>query len=197
MLGELIGSGLGSALGGVSDVLSAPRRMLWNGVAGALGTDAPDSGSELLGRLGMDKDSMLTHALGFGVEAMTDPMTYAGGLLGRLTGRGLGAITGAGKAAAATEAASPLVGRLERMAGGGFNKAPKIWDKPLEALKGGIGGFDQAALRADQLNSPFFRPDLPVFNLGTPEFSQIAAPTATSIAGRSPLSERLARMAAV
>lgn len=76
--GQAIGSGAGAILGTVGDVLSAPRRGLMN----LLGL--PESGSEMLANAGMDKDSFWTHALGTGLEMLTDPLTYLGGSIGRL-----------------------------------------------------------------------------------------------------------------
>jgi hypothetical protein len=78
-----LGGMLGGALGGVGDILSAPRR----GLMSLLGM--PESGADLLSdTFGMDRQSALTKALGIGAEMALDPLTYAGmfaaGPLGRL-----------------------------------------------------------------------------------------------------------------
>lgn len=96
-----IGSGVGSAVGGllgqVGDVLSTPRRALWD----LLGADGR-SGAELVGGLTGDPESALSKILGFGLEVAGDPLTLAGFGLGRAGG----AAAGKGLSRAA-EAAGP------------------------------------------------------------------------------------------
>jgi hypothetical protein len=107
---ETIGSALGAGLGQAGDVLSAPRRALWSALGG------PESGSELVSKLtGMDPESGWTKALGFGAEVLGDPLTYAGGFLGKLGGA-------AAKAAPAAEAASPVAKMLGLRRGFGMVK---------------------------------------------------------------------------
>jgi hypothetical protein len=125
-IGSGIGAAAGGALGGISDVLSAPRRGLWNlvaqlGQAAGVGDGtAYDSGHELLtGGLGMDADNPMTHILGFGAEMLTDPLSFLGGGIGRMAGKGMEAAAGAAKAGKA----ATLAGRLEGAAGGGLNEA--------------------------------------------------------------------------
>src|SRR5215831_9883122 len=72
----------GGMLGQIGEGLSLPRRALMK----ALGM--PESGTELLHQtFGMDPESVLTKALGFGAEMALDPLTYAGMGLGSLGGK--------------------------------------------------------------------------------------------------------------
>lgn len=79
VLGGLAGGTLGSALGQAGGFLSAPRRALWSGISGLMGAETPESGAELMERLGVgDRSSLLSQLLGFTAEAATDPLTYVG-----------------------------------------------------------------------------------------------------------------------
>lgn len=159
---------LGNALGGLSDVMSAPAR----GLRTLLGM--PETGTHFTEGMGLDPDSLATSAVGFGYDMLTDPLTYLGGALGRLGGRALG------RAGNLAERAAPAAQRVDQFAGSGLQKAMA---KPLYDHPGNFA-FGESSLRSHQLNSPFFRPDMPVFNLGTPQFSQVA--------GEAPLLEGLA-----
>lgn len=91
------------------------------GLAALTGWDIP-SGEDVLARLGMDRESMLTKGLGFGADMLTDPTMYLGGAaISGLNKLRQGA-TAASVAAKAARQAS-LVGRLERMAGSGLDEA--------------------------------------------------------------------------
>jgi hypothetical protein len=100
MLSEL-GSLAGGALGQIGEALSMPRKLAWRGAQGLYnaltGSDmeAPESGTELLARAGMDAESPITKALGFGAEVLLDPLTVAGGLVGRLGSKAISAATAA------------------------------------------------------------------------------------------------------
>ena len=70
-------------LGHLGGILSAPRRAVMSAL------QMPDTGSELLHKtFGMDPESPLTQALGFGAETLLDPLTYlmmpGGALAGKL-----------------------------------------------------------------------------------------------------------------
>lgn len=81
----------GGLLSALSDALSAPRRLAWGAAGKLLGEDIPDSGTGVLSKyLGMDQDSMLTKGLGIGLEMLGDPLTYAGGSIGKAIGRTVG-----------------------------------------------------------------------------------------------------------
>lgn len=59
----------GGALRAVGDTVSAPRRMLWNALFGT------DRGDQLVSKVtGMDSESALAKALGFGAETLLDPV---------------------------------------------------------------------------------------------------------------------------
>lgn len=105
-----------SILGGVSDVLSAPRRMAWD----ALGLG--ESGGDLMGKLGIDPNSTLGSIGGFAAETLLDPVNLVGGggLVGKLIGRGARA---ASPLAGALDDAAGVGGRLARMAGPGLDDA--------------------------------------------------------------------------
>lgn len=137
MLGE-IGAGLGGLLGQLGDALSAPRRAIWS----ALG--APEHGNELVSNLtGLDKDSPWAHALGLGAEVLGDPLTYAGGFIGK----GIGSLTSLGRAATPTaEAAGGLGGLLLKGAEG------------ATAAPGAIGGAAAVAESAAPSAYQAFRP---------------------------------------
>ncbi len=99
----------------------------------------------------MDPDSMLTQGLGMGAEMLTDPLTYAGGLVGKLGGMGVNAARGARAASAADKAAeaATLASRLEQMAGAG--------SAPGQALRQGEMARDTARFmeaRSALANSP-------------------------------------------
>jgi hypothetical protein len=84
---EQLGMLASGALGRVGDVLDTPRRLAWQGVNTLLGNEnGPENGADLLSRAGMDPESVWTKALGMGVDALTDPTTYLGGLIGRGVG---------------------------------------------------------------------------------------------------------------
>lgn len=92
--GTLGGAALGGVLGSIFDL---PRQMLWQGVWGTgvpralgLGEEAPETGAQLMGRLGMDEGSPLARALGVGAELVLDPFTLMGGVGGRAVGRTIG-----------------------------------------------------------------------------------------------------------
>lgn len=90
MLGA-IGSAIGGLLGQVGDTMNAPRKAIW----GALGL--PETGAELVSNaLGTDRDSALTQALGFGAEVVGDPLTYMGGIFGKLGSKAGAALKGSG-----------------------------------------------------------------------------------------------------
>jgi hypothetical protein len=113
-LGGNAGAGLGGTLGGVlgaaGDALSAPRRMLMNAVG------LPESGTELLSKhLGLQADNPFTQGLGFLLEMATDPLSYAGGALGRLGGRAAGAALGSNLEAKALARGPGFAGGLEKL----------------------------------------------------------------------------------
>lgn len=68
------------ALSGIGAAMSLPRIMAWNAGPAMVGRSGqgPQTGTELLSRLGMNPDSGLTGALGAGVEMAADPMTLLG-----------------------------------------------------------------------------------------------------------------------
>lgn len=205
-------------MGGLSDVLSAPRKALWGAGPALVGRDGqgPQTGHDLLSRLGMNPDSGLTHALGFGAEVATDPFTLAG-------------VSALGRGAQAAEGGSVLANRLQRFAGPqlqeglsagatrptlGASVATPTGLRPMSGplrpptpvgTRGSVlpeaFGWDAATLRSQQLNSPSFLPGAPVYGLGTPAFSQVApaaAPVAeaaaTAVPGaQSRLLDRLSR----
>jgi hypothetical protein len=110
---EALGGIGGGILGGATTALGyldKPRQWLWN----ALGL--PDQGEDVLTNLGMDKDNPLTKILGMGLNVAGDPLTYAGGFLGKalggLAGRGLEAA-----AAARGPEFATTVSELKNMAG--------------------------------------------------------------------------------
>jgi hypothetical protein len=144
---EALGMVGGGLLGQVGDALAMPRKLLWSGAnalynaaTGSSG-EAPESGTELLGRLGMDPDSPWTKALGFGVEALTDPLTYAGGLLGRAGGaaaKGLGGASEGGGAFSAMRNLRGGVGVVKNVKA----VTPEIADEVASvAARGGAKGL--------------------------------------------------------
>lgn len=83
-------------LGGIGDVMSAPRRMMWD----AFGW-SPTGAEMMANRLGGSSDDTLNQLLGFGAEAVLDPVSLglgAGGALARVMGRAANA-GGAGRLA--------------------------------------------------------------------------------------------------
>lgn len=137
-MGGTAGTGLGGVLGGalgmIGDTLSAPRRMLWNAVG------LPDSGAEVMGNLGMDKEGLPAQGLGFLLEAALDPLTYAGGLIGRLGGRAAGAMAGGSLEAKALARGPAFGGGLEKLAGAeaslAGNQQAGQARKLIESIKG-------------------------------------------------------------
>lgn len=103
MFGAAADAGIGAGLGGLlGQAFSAPRRFVWDSLG------LPESGTELVGNLtGMDQESPWTKALGFGAEVLGDPLTYAGGAIGKIGGSLLGRAGGVA-AKAAPEGASAL-----------------------------------------------------------------------------------------
>lgn len=84
---------LGDILGGVGTVLSAPRRLLYEGIISPLtGTDVKGFG-DVLTNMGME-DSFAKDALGFVGDVATDPLTYAGGFLAKKAINSLGRVSG-------------------------------------------------------------------------------------------------------
>lgn len=95
---EALGSLTGGLAGQLGDALSAPRRAVWS----ALGL--PESGSDLASStLGLDPEGAWAKALGFGAEVLGDPLTYAGGLIGKAAGA-------AGKAFSGGAELAPMLG---------------------------------------------------------------------------------------
>lgn len=83
---------LSSGLGVIGDVLDAPGRAVRGLISGREGA----SGQELLQSLGMDPGEGLGGTLaGIGTEIITDPLTFAGGFLGRAIGKGASAAAAA------------------------------------------------------------------------------------------------------
>jgi hypothetical protein len=129
MIEPLAGAAGGGILGQLGDALSAPRRALW----GALG--GPESGADLVNQLtGIDRESLLGQGLGFGAEVLGDPLTYAGGILGKLLGKGISA---GGKALRGTAGADAVAaGRLGEAAAPGAVEAIQAGKSPLAAGPG-------------------------------------------------------------
>jgi hypothetical protein len=102
-LGTAIGTGAGvgggSALQYLSDILGAPGRLAWSGLHALGAEENPD---EQIKAWGGDTNSLLGKIGSFGLGAVTDPLTYAGGALGGMAGKAGGklleAIMGGGKA---------------------------------------------------------------------------------------------------
>lgn len=98
MMLPAIGSAAGGLLGQLGSALSAPRRALWSGAAGLFGNQPYESGADLVsGLTGMDSGNPLAQILGFGAEVATDPLTFAGGALGKIPSAVLGARTSAAR----------------------------------------------------------------------------------------------------
>lgn len=118
------GSGMGAGLGQMAEGLDKPRQWAWQGIADLMGGgEAYGSGAELLsGLLGMDPESGLTQGLGIGAEMLLDPLTYAGGAIGKLGGMGVNALRGARTADKVGDAAT-MARRLEDMAGRGLDES--------------------------------------------------------------------------
>lgn len=81
-------------LSGIGTVLDTPRRLAYQGgdaLARAAGYQGPEIKhfADVLGQAGMDRDSWLTQGLGFAGDVATDPLTYAGGFLGRAGAKAL------------------------------------------------------------------------------------------------------------
>lgn len=91
-VGAAAGMGLSELAGGAFDVLDAPRRMIWESLLGT------SSGSELMGRLGMDPEGPWAQALGLGAEMLLDPLNLVGAGLGAKAGKLAGHATDVGKA---------------------------------------------------------------------------------------------------
>lgn len=83
------GMSLGTVLGHLSDILSAPRKMLWGALSGGRVQDAGDVADVL----GLDRDSTLGTVLGNAAEIFLDPLNLGlgglGGLVGKRVGQGL------------------------------------------------------------------------------------------------------------
>lgn len=144
-VGSLAGAIGGGLLGAVGDTLSAPRRGLWS----LLGL--PEDGNQLLAdTFGMDKDALLTRALGVGAEMALDPLTYAGMLAGGPLAKLFGRASGAAKAldpsidalAAARRAAQS--GLVDRAAAEGETLAAQMARVP------GFAGQDVAGIAGGQ-----------------------------------------------
>lgn len=76
-------------LSGAGYALDTPRRLLYSGgdaLARGLGYEGKplEHFKDVLTGAGMDENSMLTSALGMAGDVATDPLTYAGGYLGKL-----------------------------------------------------------------------------------------------------------------
>ena len=84
MIGAGAGTGVGATLG---QALSLPRRLLWDNVLAPMfpAFEGADSGADVIRNLGGD-DGMLSDIGGIGLEMATDPLTYGGGIVGRLLG---------------------------------------------------------------------------------------------------------------
>lgn len=83
---------LSDILSGIGTVLDAPRSLVYQGgnaLARAAGYQGPEVKhfADLLGHAGMDRDSWLTQGLGMVGDMATDPLTYAGGFLGKKLGQ--------------------------------------------------------------------------------------------------------------
>jgi hypothetical protein len=179
--------------------LDGPRQAVWNLGPTLVGRSGqgPKTGAEMLGRLGMEERGPAAQGFGKAIDLIANPMNLAGmGMLNRATA-----------ARSVAPEAAALTTRLERMAGSGLQQAeqaaarrtaqatgasapplqgaPTSIARPVPPLASPGAGFrlDPAQLRVDQLNSPLFNPNLPVYGLGTPAFSQTApaAAPATSV----------------
>ena len=110
-----IGLAAAGLLGGsvVGQVLDRPRRFVTQDVPQLLGFEGFESGQDaarsLLGE-SEGETSPLALALGFGIDAVTDPLSYLGGGLGRIGGAKLGRVASAvdDMAARRAQAAMPL-----------------------------------------------------------------------------------------
>lgn len=123
-----LGDAMLSAFGTIA---SAPRRALWDVGPSLVGRSGqgPQTGTEMLGRLGMDRDSGLTQALGFGAEVAGDPLTM------------MSALGHAGRAApAVADGAGNIAQRLEQFAGQGLTGT--LASRPAS---GSLGGLSQVA----------------------------------------------------
>ncbi len=126
-LGQIANVGLQ----GVGAAMSLPRIMAWNAGPAMVGRSGqgPQTGAELLGRLGMDQNSGLTQALGAGTEMVADPMMLMGGGLFGRTSRA---------AAPAESAAGGIAQRLEQFAGPGLQHAVQADASRLGSLADAI-----------------------------------------------------------
>ncbi len=88
---------LTGALGAVGSALDTPRRLVYQGLSGITGRDWKGFG-DVLGEVGVDKDSIPGMVGGFLGDVATDPLTWAGMGAGRYL-RGLGAADDVGRAA--------------------------------------------------------------------------------------------------
>ena len=106
-----IGLTLAGLLGGsaVGQVLDRPRRFVMEDLPELFGYEGT-SGGEIAAGLTGDRDSLLTQALGFGIDAAADPLTYLGGGAGGAAGAGLRRVSGQvdDAVAARLAAAQPL-----------------------------------------------------------------------------------------
>lgn len=139
-LNEILGK-LGGMAGATLDV---PRLMAYNLGPALVGRpgQGPQTGAELLGRLGLDPNSPTQRAIGHGGGAALDMLANPINLL-----------TMGGGGAAANRVAGPLTSRLEAMAGEGL--AGRLAGNPAT---GSIAGMEQGSL----LN-PRFSPSMSPF----------------------------------
>lgn len=116
-LGSGLGGFLGHALGGLGSVLSAPGR----GVRNLLGL--PEDSAAFIESQGLDPNSMSSSAAGLAYDMLTDPLTYAGGFLGKLGGRALGAAAGGNLERAALARGPRYGGGLSKLEGAAQTRA--------------------------------------------------------------------------
>lgn len=150
--GAGLGSGLGSGLSTVADVFDTPRRLLWQHVVSPLFGQELKGGSDLLASLGADPEDTLTSLGGMGLDMVSDPLTWLGGLGGLKAGARVGGMADRalpGMLERATthiplppgpRQVNPLA--IRAMQGEGVSESA------LQALKGGVpmGAIEDAAI---------------------------------------------------
>ena len=105
-------------LDAITDALNAPRKFLWEMIPGLhdAGTGEAYSGSQVASNaLGLDPESLWAKGLGFGLEALGDPLPGLVGLGGRAVKAGLGLAGKAAKGVKSALGAGP--GNVSKMRG--------------------------------------------------------------------------------
>jgi len=166
LLGPEYGPMRDDFLSRITALLDAPRDLTWRGAFATgipgllgLGDEAPASGAELLGRLGMDTESTLTQALGLGTEIVGNPLSWATGPLAKLLGLGGRAVAPAARVAAG--AGDEVGGALARALGAAAPEAsagrvglPMISRQVLPETQAAAQRLAQQAKNVEWLGGP-------------------------------------------